>query len=54
MVITMETTIPSENEHLFMVAGLVAIFLLVGEPFPLGISELGVPGEGPRLRLPRH
>jgi hypothetical protein len=52
IVVTMETSIPSENERPFMIAGLVAVFLLVGEPFPLGISELGIPGDGPRLQLP--
>jgi hypothetical protein len=35
-----------------MIAGLVAVFLLVGEPFPLGISKLGMAGDGPRLQLP--
>jgi hypothetical protein len=52
IVITMETSVPSENERPFMIAGLVAVFLLVGEPFPLGISELGMAGDGPRLQLP--
>ncbi len=52
IVVTMETCVPSENERPFMIAGLVAVFLLVGEPFPLGISELGIPGDGPRLQLP--
>jgi hypothetical protein len=52
IVITMETCIPSENERPFMIAGLVAVFLLAGEPFPLGISQLGIPGDGLRLQLP--
>jgi hypothetical protein len=52
IVVTMETCVPSENERPFMIAGLVAVFLLVGEPFPLGISELGISGDGPRLHLP--
>jgi hypothetical protein len=52
IVITMETCVPSEKERPFMIAGLVAVFLLVGEPFPMGISELGISSDGPRLYLP--
>jgi len=52
IVVTMETSVPPENERPFMIAGLVAVFLLPGEPFPLGLSELGTPGDGPRLQLP--
>jgi hypothetical protein len=37
----------------FMIAGLSSLFfVLVGETFSLGISELGIPGEGPRLQFP--
>jgi hypothetical protein len=52
IIVTMETFVPSENERPFTIAGLVAVFLLAGEPFPLGISELGAAGESPRLQLP--
>jgi hypothetical protein len=50
--VTMETIVPCEHERPFMIAGLVALFLLAGEPFPLCISELGAAGDGPRLQLP--
>ena len=47
IVVTMENCVLSENERAFMIAGLVAVFLLVGEPFPLEISELIMPtGDG--------
>lgn len=53
IVVTMENSVLSENERAFMIAGLVAVFLLVGEPFPLEISELIMPtGDGSRLQLP--
>jgi hypothetical protein len=53
IVVTMENCVLSENERAFMIAGLVAVFLLVGEPFPLEISELIMPtGDGSRLQLP--
>jgi hypothetical protein len=52
IVVVMVTSVPSENERPFMIAGLVAVFLLMGEPFPLGISELGILGDGDRLQLP--
>jgi hypothetical protein len=38
MLVEFEDSVPDDKERPFLVAGLVAVFLLEGEPFPLGVS----------------
>ena len=43
---------PPQSERPFLIAGLVAVFLLEGEPFPLGIRDIGRPGCGQPPSIP--
>ena len=42
MLVEFKDSVPDDKERPFLVAGLVGVFLLEGEPFPLGVSPFGV------------
>jgi hypothetical protein len=54
MLIEFEDSVPDDKERPFLIAGLVGVFLLEGEPFPLGVSRFGVAGLGPATDIPSH
>jgi hypothetical protein len=47
-----EDNLPSGMERPFLIAGLVAVFLLEGEPFPLGVRDIGRGGGGAPATVP--
>lgn len=49
-----ENSLPPCNERPFLVAGLIAVYLLEGEPYPLGTTYMGSPGRGPVSVDPDH
>lgn len=47
MLIEFQDSIPDDKERPFLIAGSVTVFVLEGEPFPLGVSCFGAQGIGP-------
>ena len=52
IVIQMEDDIPPPLQRPFLIAGFMAVFLLDGEPFPLGVMDLGTPAQGILENIP--
>jgi hypothetical protein len=53
-VLESEEASPPYNERPFLVAGLVAVYLLDGEEYPIGTTYIGSPGRGPASIDPDH
>jgi len=53
-ILEFEETLPPYNERPFLVAGLVAVYLLDGEEYPLGTTYMGSPGRGFDSKDPDH
>jgi hypothetical protein len=52
LIVEFEEDVPPTAERPFLIAGLVAIYLVEGEQYPVGISRIGTPGEGPAPTVP--
>lgn len=52
LIVDFEEDVPPTAERLFLIAGLVAIYLVEGEHYPLGISRIGTQGEGSAPTVP--
>jgi len=53
-ILEFEEALPSYNDRPFFVAGLVAVYLLTGEEYPLGTTYIGSPGRGFDSFDPEH
>lgn len=54
MLVEFKDSVSDDKERPFLVAGLVGVFLLEGEPFPLGVSRFGAAGLCPAANIPSH
>lgn len=52
IILEFEDNLPPGMERPFLIAGLIAVFLLEGEPFPLGVRDIGRGGGGPPAIIP--
>lgn len=53
IIVEIEDELPPPNERPFFIAGLVAVFILEGEPFPLGVRDIGHASGGEPVILPQ-
>ena len=53
IVLEVEDELPPPNERPFLIAGLVAVFIVEGEPFPLGLRDIGHAAGGEPAILPQ-
>jgi hypothetical protein len=53
IVVEVADELPAPNERPFLIAGLFAVFIVEGEPFPLGVRDIGHAARGEPAILPR-
>jgi hypothetical protein len=54
IVVEVEDELPAPNKRPFLIAGLVAVFIMEGEPFPVGVRDVGHAAAGEPAILPQH
>jgi hypothetical protein len=52
IILEFEDELPAPSDRPFLIAGLVVVFVLEGEPFPFGINDMGRPGLGKAPSIP--